>query len=131
MKRNKNKGFKLEIDRNAKPMRTSEWYEEEGLVRLKIAKFEGRLGEWLCNVMKKPKYIVVNLDEMGSFIWRRCDGETTISKILDELKESMGEKFEKEGMEPRSFYFMRMLRNHRFLTWKESDVQHSDKQNTD
>lgn len=118
---NKNKGFQLEIDGNARPMRTSEWYEEDGLVRIKTIKFEGRMGKWLCNVMKKPNYIIVNLDELGSFIWKRCDGETTVRDILDELRKNMGEKFEEEGMGPRSFYFMRMLRNRRFLTWREED----------
>jgi hypothetical protein len=119
--RSEKKGFKLEIDRNAKPIRTAEWYEEGGLARLKVIKFEGRVGKWLCNALSKPNYIIVNLDEMGSFIWKRCDGKTTVGEILDELKESMGERFEKEGMEPRSFYFMRMLRNRGFLAWREEE----------
>ena len=120
MKSNKNEGFQLEVDRDARPMRTSEWYEEDGLVKIKTIKFEGRLGKWLCDVMKKPNYIIVNLDELGSFIWKRCNGETTVREILDELRKDMGDRFEKEGMEPRSFYFMRMLRNRRFLTWKKN-----------
>jgi len=115
------KGFKLEIDKNAKPIRTAEWYEEEGLIRLKVIKFEGRLGKWLCNTLNKPNHIIVNLDEMGSFIWKRCDGKTTIGEILDELKESMGERFEKEGMEPRSFFFLHMLRNQGFIVWREEE----------
>ena len=122
MKSSKSKGFHLEIDRDVMPMRTSEWYEEDGLARIKAKKFEGKLGKWLCDVMKKPNYIIVNLDELGSFIWRRCDGETTVGDILDEMKKEMGKRFEKEGMESRSFYFMRMLRNRRFLTWKEKQT---------
>jgi len=115
------KGFKLEIDRNAKPIRTAEWYEEEGLVRLKAMKFKGKVGKWLCDVLNKPNYIVVNLDEMGSFIWKRCNGRTTIGEILDELRENMGERFEKEGIEPRSFFFFHKLRNLGFLVWREEE----------
>jgi len=115
------KGFKLEIDRNVKPIRTAEWYEEEGLIRLKTIKFEGNLGKWLCDMLNKPNYIIVNLDEMGSFIWKRCDGKTTIGEILDELKETTGERFEKEGMEPRSFFFLHKLRNLGFLAWREEE----------
>jgi len=122
----KNEGFNIEIDKNAKPMRTSEWYEEEGLVKIKTVKFEGKLGKWFCDVLKKPNYIIVNLDEMGSFIWKRCDGKTTVEEILEELKENMGEKFEKDGIGPRSFYFIRMLRNRRFVTWEETDSQSTD-----
>jgi len=122
----KNEGFNIEIDKNAKPMRTSEWYEEEGFIKIKTVKFEGKLGKWFCDVLKKPNYIIVNLDEMGSFIWKRCDGKTTVEEILEELKESMGKKFEKDGIGPRSFYFMHMLRNRRFVTWEENDSQSTD-----
>ncbi|MEA2054381.1 MAG: PqqD family protein [Candidatus Thermoplasmatota archaeon] len=114
----KSKNFKLEIGKDARPMRTAEWYEEEGLARIKAIKFEGKLGKWLCRVLKKQNYIVVNLDEMGSFIWKRCDGKTTVGEILNEMKESMGEKFEEEGMEKRSFLFLHMLKNRGLITWE-------------
>lgn len=115
----KRKPFKLEIAADVTPYRTVAWEEENGLVRLNVQKFDGRMGKWLCRVLRKPNYAIVNLDQHGSFIWTRCDGSTTLGNILDQLKEELGEGFEKEGIEPRSYYFLYMIRNRGLLNWRE------------
>jgi len=116
----KHKPFKLEIDADVIPYRTVAWEEENGLVRLKVQKFDGRLGKWLCQALRKPNYAIVNLDQHGSFIWIRCDGSTTVGNILNQLKDELGEGFEKEGIEPRSYFFLYMIRNRGLLTWQET-----------
>lgn len=117
----KRKPVSLEIPDQVVPHRTAPWYEEEGLVRIKMQKFEGRLGRWLCRALKRPTHAVVNLDEQGSFIWRRCDGTTSVGTILADMEEEMGEKFRTEGMRYRSYYFLHMLRSRGLLAWKEPE----------
>ena len=39
--------------------------------------------------MKEPKYRV-RLDEVGSFVWRRCDGKNTVEEIGRQLEEHFG-----------------------------------------
>ena len=111
------KKVKLEIDKEVKPVWNAEWFEEEGLVRIKIPKFGGKVGKWLCDVLKKPDYFTVNLDEIGSLVWKKCDGEKNVGEILKEMKESMGERFEKEDMERRCYLFLHMLRRRNLITW--------------
>lgn len=117
----KHKPFTLDIPDSVIPVRTAEWYEEEGLVRIKMQKFEGGLGRWLCRVLKKPTYAVVNLDEQGSFIWRRCDGATSVGCILDDLRQETGERFEKEGLRHRSYFFLRMLHSRGLISLRLSE----------
>ncbi len=50
-----------------------------------------RLGRWLAKRAKQP-YHRVTLDEIGSFVWRRLDGVTTVQTIADALLEQYGEK---------------------------------------
>ncbi len=84
-----------------------------------MQKFDGRLGKWLCRLLRKPNYAMVRLDELGSFIWRRCDGCTTIEDILTALDEEMGDRFdEEEELEKRTFYFFYMLRNRGLIAWR-------------
>ena len=111
------KKVKLEIDSEVKPAWNAEWFEEEGLVRIKIPKFRSKAGKWLCDVFKKPDYFTVNLDEIGSLVWKKCDGEKNVKQILKEMKEIMGERFEKEDMKRRCYLFLHMLKRRGFIRW--------------
>ena len=102
------------------PHRTAEWYEEDGLVHIRLQKFDSRWGKWLCRALKKPNFATIKLDDLGSSVWKHCDGATTVGNMLNQLHEKMGNTFEKEGMGPRSYYFLHMLRNRGLLTWKET-----------
>lgn len=48
------------------------------------------IGRWLLARMKKP-YFRLKLDEVGTFVWRRCDGCHTIEDIGEALSEKFGE----------------------------------------
>lgn len=116
MKRKKR--IKLDIPGDATPVRTAPWEEEDDLVQVRMQKFDGRLGKWLCRVLHRPNYAMVRLDELGSFIWKQCDGSTTIADILTALDEEMGNRFDaEEKLEKRTFYFFHMLRNRGLVTW--------------
>lgn len=68
--------------------------DDEGLISLLEPKFRGPiLGRLLQPRLSKP-YIRIHLDEVGSAIWRACDGETTVREISEELAERYGEDFD-------------------------------------
>lgn len=116
MSRKKQGGF--DINGDSKPIRTAPSEIENGLVKVKEQKFKGRLGKWLCRTLKKPQYIIQELDEKGSFIWKHCDGETTLDEILESLWEEIGDQFEsKEAMKNQTLVFLYKLRNLGFITW--------------
>ena len=119
MKRKKR--TELDIPGDVTPVRTAQWEEnEDGHVRVRMQKFEGRLGKWLCRVLHKPNHAMVRLDDLGSFIWKQCDGDTTVEDILKALDEEMGDRFEvEEELEKRTFYFFHMLRTRGFIAWRK------------
>lgn len=115
----KRKQSELDLPGDAIPVRVVPWEEKDGQVEIKMQKFDGRLGKWLCRLLRKPNYAMIRLDELGSFIWRRCDGDTTVGEILTALDEEMGDRFdEEEELEKRTFYFFHMLRNRGLVTWR-------------
>ena len=99
---------------NKKPVRITDWIEEEGQVRLKVIKFKSKFGIWLCKLIKKPNYFFVNLDEIGSFIWKKCDGKNKVGEILEELKEKYGG----EKMEERLYIFLKMLERAGYIKYE-------------
>jgi len=52
-----------------------------------------RRDDWWVRMLARfffvPGHKKVTLDELGSFVWKRCNGETTV----DELIESFGERY--------------------------------------
>ncbi len=61
--------------------------------------------------LKIPKKI--DLDEVGSFIWKKCDGKTKISEIIESLENEFGEKV--EDAEERVILFMKQLNRGRLV----------------
>lgn len=104
----------LNIPYEARPVRQIEdWYEEEGLIKLKVTKFRSRVGRAFCRAFNIPNFFIVNLDEIGSFVWKRCNGKNSIGEILNELKEKYGE----EEMEARLYVFLEMLRRNGYVKY--------------
>ncbi|MBC7129050.1 MAG: PqqD family protein [Thermoplasmatales archaeon] len=79
-------------DEILKPVRNVEWFEEEGLVRLKIMKFRSKFGKIICKILKRPEYFIVNLDEVGSFAWKSFDGKNSIEDIMKMIEEKYGKE---------------------------------------
>ncbi|MEM1514130.1 MAG: PqqD family protein [Candidatus Thermoplasmatota archaeon] len=75
-----------------KPVRNVEWFEEEGLVRLKVIKFRSKFGKIFCKILKRPDYFIVNLDEVGSFAWKKFDGKNSIDDIMKMIEEKYGKE---------------------------------------
>ena len=63
-----------------------EWRKDEsGEVSLTIPVDQKRHLRLLIRLMDLPDKRVVALDEVGSFAWERCDGETTFGELNQEL----------------------------------------------
>ena len=58
----------------------------EGLVEIMVPKFKGNLGKSFCKLIRKENMFIANLDRLGSFVWKNCDGEKTVDKILEIVK---------------------------------------------
>ncbi|MBC7081250.1 MAG: PqqD family protein [Thermoplasmatales archaeon] len=95
---------------DSRPIRNVEWFEEEGLVRLKIIKFKSKIGKIFCKILKRPDYFIVNLDEIGSFAWRKFDGKNSVGEIMKMIEENYGK--EKASGFP---IFIKMLERNEYI----------------
>lgn len=77
---------------NARPRRRLDWRElDDGRCVVLRPKFgESRIGRWIAGRLGDPCYRI-RLDDVGTFIWKECDGETSLSHIADCLGAEFGE----------------------------------------
>ena len=58
----------------------------DGRIEVLRPKFgTGRLGRWISSRIKRPD-LKIRLDDVGSDVWRRCDGTSTVSQIARHLQ---------------------------------------------
>ena len=100
------------IKRTALPLRQTPWTMEDNRVILQVPKFRGKTGEMFCRILRRPSYITVHLDFLGSFVWERCDGRHTVEDILHELEHHFGEK----DLEARLIQFLYDLTKNGLVT---------------
>jgi hypothetical protein len=62
----------------------------------------------------------VHLDDVGSFVWHRCDGATPVSEIASGLREKFSERI--EPAEERLVEFLTSLLRARYLSVDEKVV---------
>ena len=80
---------------NARPRRRLDWRDlDDGrCVVLRPQLGEGRIGRWLASKLGDPCYRI-RLDDVGSFIWKACDGQTSLTAISGRLRNEFGERVE-------------------------------------
>jgi len=77
---------------SGRPERLVQAEQDGELVVLLRPRFQrGPLGRWLQPVLRRP-YFRVHLDEVGSFIWSRCDGKTTVAELAEALEAQFGQR---------------------------------------
>ena len=95
------------------PVRLSDWREDEGIVTLLVPRFgRGRFGAWIDRSFHLRPYRV-KLDAVGSFIWKKCDGECHVVEIGAALEREFGDRV--QPMQDRLVLFLRKLTRGRFL----------------
>lgn len=77
------------------PLRIAKWETtDEGKVVVLVPKFKNAFfSKWIMPYLARP-YFRIKLDEIGSAIWKQCDGSTTLAVIAGSLKEQFGDAVE-------------------------------------
>ena len=96
------------------PKRLLEWREaDDGRCVLLRPKFgRGPVGRWLADRVGDPHYRI-RLDELGTFVWKACDGETSLDTIAIRLRRHFGSTV--EPAEQRLGLFVRKMLKSRVL----------------
>ena len=92
-----------------KPKRADfEWStNDEGLVEIIVPKFFSNFGKSFCNVIRKEKTFIANMDKIGSLVWKNSDGKTTVKKILEKLRSEFPD--EKDDLDQRLYLFIQQM----------------------
>jgi hypothetical protein len=98
-----------------KPSRNVRWETagNEGVI-LVIPKIRHPFAaHWILPLLSKPD-LRLTLDEVGSFIWRQCDGSKTVMEIADQVTGKFGRDFDPEF--GRIASFLRTLTREEYIT---------------
>lgn len=77
-----------------RPGRCGKWEESEEQVTLLVPRYgRNSFSRWFERRMR-TKPFKVHLDDVGTFVWQRCDGETRVAEIADGLRKKFGERIE-------------------------------------
>ena len=99
--------------------------DEEDMVKLVVPKF-GK--QWMQRFFIAPagkKTVNIQLDEMGSAVWLRIDGEKTVEEIAGELVSNYPDT---EEAQDRVLSFISMLYEQRYITFRQLE-EHKKKGN--
>ena len=92
-----------------------EWStNDDGLVEIKVPKFQSSFGKSFCNVIKKDNKFTANMDKIGSIVWKNSDGVTTVKEILEILRKEFPKE---ENMDQRLFLFLQQMGNLGYIAY--------------
>jgi hypothetical protein len=100
-----------------KPKRMDyEWSEDKnGLVHIIIPKFNSSIGKKFVKVIKKDQTFTADMDKLGSFVWKLCDGTNTISVIIELITDEFKDE---EGLKDRLFFFFYQMVQLNYIEYK-------------
>ena len=84
-----------------------EWStNDEGLVEIKVPKFNSNFGKSFCKVIRKDNIFCAKMDKIGSLVWENSNGKKSVKDILNILEK----KFPKqENLDNRLFLFLQQM----------------------
>ena len=107
------------ISFEARPRRLLEWREEDGrCVLLRPRLGTSRPGRWLASVLGDP-YYRIRLDEVGTLIWKACDGRTSLAEVARSMRSAFGARV--EPADQRLARFVRRMLKGRMIALGERD----------
>ncbi|MEF8879214.1 MAG: PqqD family protein [Candidatus Thermoplasmatota archaeon] len=120
LKKNKKGRIPREEFLEFKPQRLDfEWSKnDEGLVEIKVPKFESDIGKSFCKLIKKDTEFKAKLDEIGSIVWEHCDGDTTVKEILGILEKQFSDE---EDIDQRLFYFLYQMKKLDYIEYQKNN----------
>jgi len=90
--------------------------EENGTVTVLIPRFgAGRVGSVLERLLRSAP-ITLHLDEMGTAVWRLCDGRRSVYEIGDCLKTEFGDRI--DPVYERLGAFLHQMRRAGIIEWR-------------
>ena len=96
------------------PRRLLGWQENDKghavLLRPKLG--DSRLARWCSKHLQNPCYRI-RLDDIGTMVWKSCDGNTTLLSILQSMREHFGTSV--EPAEERLWSFLQTMRRSRLI----------------
>ena len=79
---------------DARPRRLLEWREEDGRCVLLRPRFgRSRPGRCLAALTGDAHYRI-RLDDIGTLVWKACDGRTTLAEIAGAMRSAFGDRVE-------------------------------------
>ena len=104
----------------ARPRRALEWRETASgqcvLLRPKFGR--GRIGRWFASRLADPHYRI-RLDDIGTFVWKACDGQTPLLTIADGMRTRFGPDI--EPAERRLALFVRKMSRSKIIALEETE----------
>jgi hypothetical protein len=86
--------------------------DNKDLVHITVPKFQRPIGNKLCKLLHRSATFQADMDKIGSYIWRRCDGKTSVAIILNELKKKFPDE---KNIDQRLFHFLFEIRQLDYL----------------
>jgi hypothetical protein len=75
----------------------------------------GRLTLWLAKRLKAPSERLVELDEVGGFVWELCDGQHTVDSIVQKTGKQY--RMNRREAEVSVSMFLQMLHERNFIAF--------------
>lgn len=100
---------------NCIPFRLANWEEDKNTEKIVIIKpkFESRISKELLEPFIKSKVFRIKLDDLGTEVWKNCDGNTTVGEIGKILGKKFGPKI--EPIYDRLIKFILELKRSKFI----------------
>jgi hypothetical protein len=73
------------------------------------------LMKWILPRMKEPN-IRIKLDQVGTFVWKQCNGEMTVKEIAEKMSEHFGSTV--EPAIDRLELFLKYLERYEFISYR-------------
>lgn len=89
--------------------------DDNGAVTLEVEN-KGLFNRIAQKLFKRPKISYIHLDKNGSFVWQQIDGQKSIVKIGEAVKEHFGDAA--EPLYERLAQFFKILESYRFVIFK-------------
>ena len=106
----------------ATPRRALGWREaQDGRCVLLRPKFgRSALGRWLSARVREPHYRI-RLDDVGTFVWKACDGQTSLETITHRMRQRFGSSV--EPVEQRLVAFVGQMERSKLLEVEASSQE--------
>lgn len=95
---------------------------------LEVPRRKDRLGNFVAKLLRLPDYRKLELDEIGSDVWERCDGDITVEQLTKQICEKY--KMNRRQGETSVTAYLRMLAERRLIALKTGTVGGSAAANT-